>query len=195
VLGLHAADYGLDYYRAAERFIVLMPYEAHHLAERLAQPPVEGKGRWGRKRFLVKDYPVPVVVRTSFVHFLPLTLLCLVGIIELVNALRPPTQPLPSSARGSHQSSPWPPEFVNAPLAKLVGYLDDDAYTAIQAKKLVEPYFGHWIKVSLVASRRPSVCAIQRPWPNQRSALRLRSSPQHCCSYATTLNSDIYLIP
>lgn len=63
VLGLSETDYTIEYYRRAERFIVLWPHEAFRLAAELDAQPVAGRARWSRKRYLVKDYPIPVTVR------------------------------------------------------------------------------------------------------------------------------------
>lgn len=65
MLGLGKADYTVMYYRTLERFIVLTPAEAHKLAEGLGAVPKNGAGRDSGKRYLVKDFeiPVPVVIR------------------------------------------------------------------------------------------------------------------------------------
>ncbi|MGH7294934.1 MAG: hypothetical protein ACRELB_08375, partial [Polyangiaceae bacterium] len=65
VLGLGATDYTVMYYRALERFIVLTPDHAHNLGEGLGAVPRNGAGRDSGKRYLVKDFeiPVPIVIR------------------------------------------------------------------------------------------------------------------------------------
>jgi hypothetical protein len=55
--------YEVDYYRKAERYLVLSAHDAHRLAEDLGGQPVAGRGRLSRKRFLLKDHEVPVTVR------------------------------------------------------------------------------------------------------------------------------------
>lgn len=61
VLGLNEAQYDIEYFRRAERFMVLLPFDALRLAERLGVVPKRGRGRLSRKRFLVKDFPLPEV--------------------------------------------------------------------------------------------------------------------------------------
>lgn len=63
VLQVPEDKYEMDYYRKAERYLVLSPHDAHHVAEDLGGQPVAGRGRLSRKRFLLKDHEVPVTVR------------------------------------------------------------------------------------------------------------------------------------
>jgi hypothetical protein len=72
VLGLDEAHYQIDYYRRAERFLVLMPFEAMRLAARLGTTPKRGRGRLNRKTFLVKDYPLPEVTVRGWAKATPL---------------------------------------------------------------------------------------------------------------------------
>lgn len=61
LLGCH--EYTVDYYRSAERYVVLRPHDAHRLADALGEQPESGRGRLARKRYLVKEHAVPVTVR------------------------------------------------------------------------------------------------------------------------------------
>ncbi len=63
VLQIPEDKYDVDYYRKAERHLVLSPHGAHRVAEGLGGQPVAGRGRLSRKRFLLKDHEVPVTVR------------------------------------------------------------------------------------------------------------------------------------
>ena len=63
VLQIADTEYEVDYYRKAERYLVLSPHDAHRLAEDLGGQPVAGRGRLSRKRFLLKEHEVPVTVR------------------------------------------------------------------------------------------------------------------------------------
>jgi hypothetical protein len=72
VLGLGVAQYDIDYFRRAERFIVLPPFEALRLAEQLGTAPKQGRGRLNRKAFLVKDHPLPEVTVRKRAKAVPL---------------------------------------------------------------------------------------------------------------------------
>lgn len=64
VMQLGRADYALQYYRAAERYIVLPAHEALRLGLALGETPHRGRGRIAKKFFAVEDYPIPVKVKT-----------------------------------------------------------------------------------------------------------------------------------
>jgi hypothetical protein len=63
VLQVAVDNYEVDYYRKAERYLVLSPHDAHRVAEDLGGQSLAGRGRLTRKRFLLKDHEVPVTVR------------------------------------------------------------------------------------------------------------------------------------
>ncbi len=63
VLLIPMDEYEVEYYRKAERYLVLSPHDAYRVAEGLGGEPEAGRGRLSRKRFLLKDYDVPVTVR------------------------------------------------------------------------------------------------------------------------------------
>jgi hypothetical protein len=65
VLGLDRKDYEVMYYRTLERFMVLLPHQAHKLAVGLGAVPRNGAGRDAGKTYMVKDFevPIPVVIR------------------------------------------------------------------------------------------------------------------------------------
>ena len=65
-LGLKPDEYDATEYHCMERFFVLPPHEAIRLAQGLKPEslPTPGRGRTSRKRWLLKDHEVPVVVRT-----------------------------------------------------------------------------------------------------------------------------------
>ncbi|MFO0671416.1 MAG: hypothetical protein U0235_17590 [Polyangiaceae bacterium] len=65
VLGLNSADWEIAYYRAVERYTTVSPHVALRLAEGIGALPTIGRGRQARKRWLVRDYPIPITVRTS----------------------------------------------------------------------------------------------------------------------------------
>ncbi len=63
VLGFRADQWRIQHYRRAERYVVLMPHEAHMLAGALGAQPQRGSGRLARKRWLVRDYEIPITIR------------------------------------------------------------------------------------------------------------------------------------
>lgn len=64
-LGFGPDDYEVAYYLDLERFFVVPPHIALRFVEDLAPEasPQAGRGRTSRKRWLLKDYPFPVIVR------------------------------------------------------------------------------------------------------------------------------------
>ena len=64
VLNIPAGQYHADYYGKAERYVVLHAVDAQKVAPSLGGGlQVAGRGRVARKRFLARDFHVPVVVR------------------------------------------------------------------------------------------------------------------------------------
>lgn len=64
VLGLSPDEYELCYHRVAEVYVALSPREALRLGRELGYVPRMGAGSQARKKFLVKDYPVDVTIRS-----------------------------------------------------------------------------------------------------------------------------------
>lgn len=64
-LGFSPHEYEVSYYLDLERFFVVPPHIALRFVEDLAPEasPQAGRGRTSRKRWLLKDYPFPVIVR------------------------------------------------------------------------------------------------------------------------------------
>ncbi len=63
VLGFQQDQWRILHYRRAERFIVLMPHEAHRLADALGKQPQRGSGRLARKIWLARDHEIPITIR------------------------------------------------------------------------------------------------------------------------------------
>jgi hypothetical protein len=63
VLDLTPNEYRIEYYRRAERYIVLTPSDAERMAQRLGIQPQKGRGRLSRKQYVINSYEVPVTIR------------------------------------------------------------------------------------------------------------------------------------
>jgi hypothetical protein len=61
-MGLGGDDYRIEHYTALERYFVLAPHEALRFAAELGGEPTSGRGRASRKRYLLRDFDVPIVV-------------------------------------------------------------------------------------------------------------------------------------
>lgn len=65
---LRKDQYEIAYYRALERFFVIEPHEAHRLAVALDGRSQQGRGRLARKEWLLREYKVPVRIRSRTVR-------------------------------------------------------------------------------------------------------------------------------
>lgn len=63
-MGLQRSEYDIAHFLDLERFIVLDAAQALRLAGDLGGVPTSGQSRLARKRYLLRDYGVPVRIRT-----------------------------------------------------------------------------------------------------------------------------------
>ncbi len=62
-LGSGDAEFSVEHYLIAERYIVLTPSDAEHLASQLGSEACAGRGAYVRKSFLLRDHEVPIPIR------------------------------------------------------------------------------------------------------------------------------------
>jgi len=63
VAQLGGTEYSVEHYLTAERYIVLTPADAEHLASQLGSKACTGRGAYARKASLLRDHEVPIQVR------------------------------------------------------------------------------------------------------------------------------------
>jgi hypothetical protein len=63
VLGLDEAEWCIEHYLTAERYIVLTPADARKVAQALGRKPLQGRGAYIRKSYLVQKLPIPILIR------------------------------------------------------------------------------------------------------------------------------------